>query len=133
MKKSTKLSKISMLTALTALLIMLGSQAAQAYTTNRFFTGFSYANQYWSSGPAVTSYGGSSYVGTGSIWGSANTSYIATYDKSTGYWIASGAAGSDTWSQLNHLAYYPAFNQCWWNSNYDNPGQPQLLCNQYKG
>lgn len=113
------------------LMLMIGTPAAQAYWDYRYFEGFTRANNYWDSASGTT-YGGDVNLGMSSAYMASNTAYIASFDANTGYWIASAGGPGGDWVYLNHPGYYPAYAECWWDSNYYNPGEPQLLCDQYR-
>ncbi|WP_156524761.1 hypothetical protein [Paenarthrobacter nicotinovorans] len=135
MQMASSKMKTVILPALGCLLgssFMLLSPVAQASWNYRYFSGESFANSYWSSAVGTDS-GGRVYAGMGAAgYGFSNYEYSASYDGITGYWLsaASGDAGSWTnnWSSKN----YSAFQECWWSSNYSNPGQPVMYCDQFR-
>ncbi|QOT15653.1 hypothetical protein [Paenarthrobacter sp. YJN-5] len=113
-------------------LLMFLAPAAQASWNYRYFEGESYANNLWRSATGTDS-GGRVYTGMGAAeYGFSNYQYTASYDAATGYWISAASGDTGSWTNNWSSLHYSAFQECWWNSNYSNPGQPVMTCEQFR-
>lgn len=127
-----KAVRLPILACCVGFLLMFLSPAAQASWNYRYFEGESFANNYWSSAVGTDS-GGRVYTGMGAAgYGFSNYEYSASYDGATGYWISAASGDTGSWTNNWSALHYSAFQECWWNSNYSNPGQPVMTCEQFR-
>ncbi|MCB5273701.1 hypothetical protein BJG92_01225 [Arthrobacter sp. SO5] len=133
MLRRLKRHRLAVISAATALgITMLFAPAAEASYNYRYFSGFSFQNQHWTSA-AGTGSGGQVYAGIyPGGYGQNNYEYTATFDASTGYWLSSGSGKTDGWTAHWDTRRYNVYEQCWWNSTYYNPGQPAMYCDQFR-
>jgi hypothetical protein len=113
-------------------LILISSPTANAFWGYRYFSGFSFQNEKWSSA-AGTDSGGEVNIGQPGDYILRTTQYSATFSASNGVLLYYHYAPAGGWSGYGHQTTSNSFQQCWWNANANLPNaQPQTLCNQYR-